>query len=116
VTSDAVAVCALAPDEAMTIAALATAAPSLNVEQGPDNALHLYDDDGRWWCTVDPPVLVQVEGEADRLLGSGPPVPCPGWWVECRADPALPEAVETGRSLARALAHLGRGTVWRTSR
>ena len=115
-SSDAVAVLALPPDEAMTIAALHATVPALSLEQDAAGALHLFDDDGRRWFSVDAPLLVQVEGEADRLLGHGPPVPCPGWWVEVRADASVAGAVDASRALARALAQLGRGTFWRTTR
>ena len=114
-SSDAIAVLALVPDEALTIAALHHAAPDLSVEQDRAGALHLFGDDGRRWFTVEPPLLVQVQGEADRLLGSGPPVPCPGWWVEVRADADVPGAVAAARALARAMAQLGEGTFWRTT-
>ncbi len=114
-SSDAVAVLAVAPDEARVLAALAHAVPALSVEQDGAGALHLSSDDGRHWFTVEAPVLVRVEGEADRLLGSGPPVPCPGWWVECRADPRVDGAVGAAREFARALAQVGEGTLW-TSR
>ncbi|MGY1773874.1 hypothetical protein [Blastococcus sp. SYSU D00813] len=111
-SADAVAVLAAVPDEARVVAALAHAVPALSVEQDGDGALHLSGGDGRYWFTVDAPVLVRVEGEADRLLGSGPPVPCPGWWVEVRADPRVPGAPEAAREFARALAQLGEGTLW----
>lgn len=114
-SSDAVAVLALVPDEAMTIAALGRVAPGLSLEQDAAGALHLFDDAGRRWFTVEPALLVQVEGEADRLLGSGPPVPCPGWWLEVRADAGVPGAVDAARAMARAMAQLGEGTFWRTT-
>lgn len=114
-SSDAVAVLALAPDAAMTIAALHATVPALSVEQQADGALHLFDEGGRRWFTAEAPVLVQVEGEDDRLLGAGPPLPCPGWWVEVRADAAVPGAVEAARGFARALAQLGEGGFWRTT-
>jgi hypothetical protein len=115
VSSDAVAVLEIAPDEAMTIAALHATVPQLSLEQDSTGALHLFDDADRRWFTIDPPLLVQVEGEADRLLGHGPPVPCPGWWVEVRADASVAGAVDAGRAMARALAQLGQGTFWRTT-
>ena len=114
-SSDTVAVLAVAPDEAMTVAALHATVPALSLEQDGEGTLHLFDDEGRCWFTADPPVLVQVQGEDDRLLGSDPPLPCPGWWVEIRARADVPGAVEAARAFARALARLGEGGFWRTT-
>jgi hypothetical protein len=112
VTADSVAVLALPPDELMVLAALKVSAADLMVEQRADGGMDLFSPAGQWLFGFDPPLLVQVPGEDDRLLGTGPAVPCPGWWVEVRADARTPDAVHRARTFLRAVTQLGKGTLW----
>ena len=50
--------------------------------------LRLCAPDGRPLVSVEAPLLVQVPGEAERLLGRN--VPVPFWWTEARASGAVP--------------------------
>lgn len=111
-TVDIVALCRGEPDLRGAVDALVAAEPELHADAVAGGALlQLYDDEGEPLLAVEGPVLVQVPGEVERLLGV-PGVDCPVWWVEARATSDRPEAAEIARRLADALvARLG-GVVW----
>ncbi|MDT3724584.1 DUF6177 family protein [Streptomyces sp. DSM 41972] len=72
--------------------------------------LRLCAPDGRPLVSVEAPQLVQVPGEAERLLGRE--VPVPFWWTEVRASGAVPEAGRLAESVCGRLALLLGGSTW----
>lgn len=72
--------------------------------------VQLFDDVGRLVLTVESPVLVEAQGEIERLLGvrADPPV----WWVDVRAAADLEDAAAIARELASELAGRFGGVVW----
>ncbi|MFE7939975.1 DUF6177 family protein [Streptomyces griseoincarnatus] len=72
--------------------------------------LRLCAPDGRPLVSVEAPLLVQVPGEAERLLGRDMPVPL--WWTEARASGAVPEAGPLAASVCGRLALLLGGGTW----
>jgi hypothetical protein len=110
VTVDVIALCERQPDPATTLAAMQTCGPDLRLtalERG--SLLQLCADDGRPLVTVEGPRLVQVPGEAERLLGVEG-APHPAWWVEARA--ADPGAAAIARRFAAALLSQTGGVSW----
>lgn len=57
------------------------------------------------------PLLVQVRGEAERLLGAREPE-VPYWWTEARATTGVKEAEELAGTFAARIATLVGGTAW----
>jgi hypothetical protein len=101
-TFDIVALCRQQPDPALTLAAMLEAGPDLRVDTVEEARLvQLYHPDGRLLLTMEGPRLVQVPGEAQRLLGITEGVPHPVWWVESRA----PGADRDGEAVARRFTH-----------
>jgi hypothetical protein len=110
VTLDVIALCERQPDAGTTLAAMQACAPDLRVaaiERG--SLLQLCADDGRPLVTVEGARLVQVPGEAQRLLGVDP-APHPAWWVEARAVDA--GAAVIARRFAAALLTQTGGVSW----
>ncbi|GAA2590188.1 hypothetical protein SMC26_20285 [Actinomadura fulvescens] len=70
----------------------------------------LFDENGRMLVVIRDPFLVEVPGEAERLLGV--PVPTPVWWVEMRATAGSTLAAEVAGHCANVMAELYGGTVW----
>lgn len=117
-TTDAIALCRQNPDLEAVLQGLLATVPNLRlrlVEQGA--LLQLLDDDGRPVFAVEGPRLIQVPGEAARLLGAeAGRVEAPLWWVEARAPDANPEGARLARALIEDLvARLG-GAVWTSDR
>ncbi|MGW0731717.1 DUF6177 family protein [Streptomyces sp. NPDC002851] len=115
-TKDVIALTPKTPDIPVLLAGLYAGGPNLGVETLHDGAaVHLCTPDGSPLVTVDAPVLVQVPGEAARLLGDETPVPeGPVWWTEARATTAVPEAGRLAGSIAGRLAEILDGTTWPT--
>ncbi len=112
-TFDIVALCRDQPDVAVTLTALREAGPELKVDRIEQAQLiQLYHPDGRLLMTTEGARLVQVPGEARRLLGITDEVPHPVWWVESRAPGADPDGEAVARRFAHALAAQTGGTTW----
>lgn len=60
---------------------------------------------------MEAPLLVSVEGEAERLLGAAAP-PVPYWWTEARATTGVAEAEQLAGAFATRLAALVGGSAW----
>lgn len=112
-TFDSVALCRDQPDAAVTLAALLEAGPQLSVNTiDRVQLMQLYHPDGRLLLTTEGPRLVQVPGEAQRLLGITDDVPHPVWWVESRAPGSDPEAEAVVRRFTDALVAATGGVSW----
>ncbi len=112
-TFDIVALCRDQPDTDVTLAALLEAGPQLRVNTIDHVQLvQLYHPDGRLLLTTEGPRLVQVPGEAQRLLGITKDVPHPVWWVESRAPASDPEAEAVARRFTDALLAATGGVSW----
>src|SRR5690606_15556123 len=85
VTKDVIALTPKMPDTWALLAGLYAGGPDATVTAGHGGAvLRLCTPDGRPLVSVEAPLLVQVPGEAERLLGRD--VPVPFWWTEVRAS------------------------------
>jgi len=112
VTLDFVAVCASRPDVAVVLDALLAAGPQLGLQPLPRSGeVQLLDEAGRVLVSIDGPILVQVAGEAQRLLGV-PSAPDPSWWVTCRADGTVPGATAAADRLCAELVRAAGGLTW----
>jgi hypothetical protein len=88
VTRDVVALVQGRPDPRATVAAMVAAGADLRVRHAADGAvLQLCDPAGPPLVSIEVPLLLQVPGEIERLLGAETArhVPLPVWWVEARA-------------------------------
>jgi hypothetical protein len=111
VTKDVIALTPKMPDTWALLAGLYAGGPGLGIAAAADGAvIQLCGPGGRPLVSVEAPVLVQVPGEALRLLGSD--VPVPFWWTEARASTAVPEAERLARSVCGRLNALLGGTTW----
>ncbi|MCX5529797.1 DUF6177 family protein [Streptomyces sp. NBC_00006] len=113
-TQDIIALTPKMPDPAALLAALHAGGPDLTLTTTDDDAvIHLCTPEGRPLVSVEAPVLVHAEGEAERLLGPevGAPEP-PFWWTELRASTAAPEAKPLAATVAARLTMLLGGTTW----
>jgi hypothetical protein len=118
VSRDVVALVPVMPDVADVLAGMLAAGPELGVrpvQLGP--VVQLCDEAGRPLVSIELPVLVQVPGEVERLLGPelAGRVQVPVWWVEARAPSARAGARDPGalaRRFADALAERLGGLVW----
>ena len=72
---------------------------------------HLYDSEGRLLVSIEVPVRINVPGEVERMLGSGP-VGLPVWWVDVRAAADAPDAARVARRFADDLTRGKGGMVW----
>ena len=112
-TFDVVALCRDQPNVAVTLAALREAGPELKVDRIEQAQLiQLYHPDGRLLMTTEGARLVQVPGEARRLLGITGEVPHPVWWVESRTPGADPDAEAVARRFTHALVAQTGGMSW----
>jgi hypothetical protein len=109
VTKDVIALTPKMPDAWALLAGLYAAGPGTDVSSTAGGAvLHLRSPDGRPLVSVEAPLLVQVPGEAERLLGQD--VPVPFWWTEVRASTAVPRAERLAGSVCGRLNLLLGGT------
>ncbi|WP_156721789.1 DUF6177 family protein [Streptomyces apocyni] len=109
------------PDPWSVLAGLLAGGPDKLVRAAGDGAVvQLCDERGRPLVSIEAPLFVQVEGEAERLLGAAAPhapdapamPPVPFWWTEARASTGVGEAEQlAGAFAARVVALLG-GGVW----
>ncbi|MET7533702.1 DUF6177 family protein [Streptomyces goshikiensis] len=110
-TKDVIALTPRMPDPAALLVALAAGGTELDVAvTGEGAVLQLVGAAGRPLVSVEAPVLVQVPGEVERLLGT--PSATPVWWTETRASTAVPEAGELAGAVAGRLAEVLGGSVW----
>jgi hypothetical protein len=111
VTKDVIALTPKMPDAWALLAGLYASGPGLDISAAADGAvIQLCGPSGRPLVSIEAPVLVQVPGEALRLLGSD--VPVPFWWTEARASTAVPEAERLAGSVCGRLNALLGGTTW----
>ncbi|MER5490738.1 DUF6177 family protein [Streptomyces sp. NPDC002490] len=114
-TKDLIALTPRMPDPLTLLVGLHAGGPGTRATATADGAVvQLLGAGGRPLVSVESPVLVQVPGEVDRLLGprSAAAAPVPVWWTETRASSAVPEAEPLAGSVVGRLAHLLGGTVW----
>lgn len=90
-TKDVIALTAKMPDTTALMVALTAGGADLDAQAvGEGAVIQLLGAAGRPLVSVEAPVLVQVPGEVERLLGT--PSATPVWWTETRASTAVPEA------------------------
>ncbi|RST00009.1 hypothetical protein EF910_33210 [Streptomyces sp. WAC07149] len=110
-TKDVIALTAKMPDTTALMVALTAGGADLDAQAVGDGAvIQLLGAAGRPLVSVEAPVLVQVPGEVERLLGT--PSATPVWWTETRASTAVPEAAPLAGAVAGRLAEVLGGTVW----
>lgn len=111
-TFDAVALCRDQPVPAVMLSAFLAAGEHLRVDTMDSTRLIQlrHPDDGRLLMTTEGARLIQVPGEAQRLLGID--VPHPVWWVETRAPDHDPEAETAARRFTHALVSALGGVAW----
>ncbi|MGI5481690.1 DUF6177 family protein [Streptomyces lavendofoliae] len=111
-TKDVIALTERMPDPWTVLAGLLSGGPDKLVNTaGEDAVVQLCDEQGRPLVSVEAPLLVQVRGEAERLLGATPP-PVPFWWTEARATTGVAEAERLAGTFAARLASLAGGSAW----
>ncbi|MEU2369167.1 DUF6177 family protein [Streptomyces pseudogriseolus] len=110
-TKDVIALTPKMPNAWSLLAGLYAGGPQTTVTADAEGGvLRLCSPDGRPLVSVEAPLLVQVAGEAERLLGRD--VPVPFWWTEVRASGAVPQAGPLAESVCGRLALLLGGTTW----
>ncbi|WP_327369953.1 DUF6177 family protein [Streptomyces sp. NBC_01217] len=111
-TKDVIALTTRMPDPLTVLAGLLAGGPDKLVgTTGEDAVVQLCDEQGRPLVSVEAPLLVQVAGEAERLLGATAP-PVPFWWTEARATTGVEEAELLAGTFAARLATLAGGSAW----
>ncbi|WP_336323578.1 DUF6177 family protein [Streptomyces lavendofoliae] len=111
-TKDVIALTERMPDPWTVLAGLLSGGPDKLVNTAGEGAVvQLCDERGRPLVSVEAPLLVQVRGEAERLLGATPP-PVPFWWTEARATTGVAEAERLAGAFAARLASLAGGSAW----
>ncbi|WP_367041379.1 DUF6177 family protein [Streptomyces sp. Je 1-332] len=113
-TKDVIALTAKMPDINTLLAGLFAGGPDLGVNSLAEGAVvQLCAPNGRPLVSVEAPLLIQVPGEAQRLLGADAGAPgVPYWWTEARASTAVEEGGRLAGSFAGRLAAVLGGTVW----
>ncbi|GGP57387.1 DUF6177 family protein [Streptomyces abikoensis] len=114
-TKDVIALTERMPDATSVLAGLLAGGPDLRVETTGEGAvIQLCDAEGRPLVSIEAPLMLQVPGEADRLLGPGaaPAGEGPAWWIEARATTGVPEAERLAGAFAARLTMLLGGRVW----
>ncbi|MEU5344717.1 DUF6177 family protein [Streptomyces sp. NPDC020766] len=113
-TKDVIALTPKMPDINTVLAGLFAGGPDLGINTLAEGAVvQLCAPGGRPLLSVEAPLLVQVPGEARRLLGPEVPMPDgPFWWTEARASTAAEEGEQLAGSFAGRLAAVLGGTVW----
>ncbi|MFD3755250.1 DUF6177 family protein [Streptomyces cyaneofuscatus] len=111
-TKDVIALTPRMPDPWAVLAGLLSGGPDKLVgTRGEGAVIQLCDPEGRPLVSVEAPLLVSVEGEAERLLGATAP-PVPYWWTEARATTGVAEAEQLAGTFATRLASLLGGSAW----
>lgn len=113
-TKDVIALTPKMPDINTLLAGLFAGGPDLGIDSRADGAVvQLCAPGGRPLVSVEAPLLIQVPGEAQRLLGDAVSAPDgPYWWTEARASTAVEEGERLAGSFAGRLAAVLGGTVW----
>ncbi|MFJ3517548.1 DUF6177 family protein [Streptomyces sp. NPDC090131] len=114
-TKDVIALTERMPDAMSVLAGLLAGGPDLRVESAGEGAVvQLCDADGRPLVSIEVPLMLQVPGEAARLLGPGAELSGdgPAWWVEARAAAGVPQAEQLAGAFAARLTMLLGGQVW----
>ncbi|MEV8015303.1 DUF6177 family protein [Streptomyces sp. NPDC086554] len=113
-TKDVIALTPTMPDINTLLAGLFAGGPDLGITSVHEGAVvQLCTPNGRPLVSVEAPLLIQVPGEAQRLLGDQVPSPDgPFWWTEARASTAVEEGERLAGSFAGRLAAVLGGTVW----
>ncbi|WP_329589115.1 DUF6177 family protein [Streptomyces sp. NBC_01362] len=111
-TKDVIALTPRMPDPLTVLAGLLAGGPDRLVgTTGEDAVVQLCDEQGRPLVSIEAPLLVQVAGEAERLLGATAP-PVPFWWTEARATTGVEEAELLAGTFAARIATLAGGSAW----
>ncbi|MEU0626649.1 DUF6177 family protein [Streptomyces sp. NPDC005989] len=111
-TKDVIALTPRMPDPLTVLAGLLAGGPDKLVgTTGEGAVVQLCDDRGRPLVSIEAPLLVQVAGEAERLLGATAP-PVPFWWTEARATTGVEEAELIAGTFAARIATLAGGSAW----
>ncbi|MFI0780610.1 DUF6177 family protein [Streptomyces sp. NPDC021212] len=111
-TKDVIALTRQMPEPGAVLAGLLSGGPDKLVDTTGEGAVvQLCDERGRPLVSVEAPLLVQVPGEAERLLGATEP-PVPFWWTEARAATGVAEAERLAGTFAARLASLSGGSAW----
>ena len=109
-TKDVVTLTKKMPDPLSVIAGLLSGGPDKLVgAEGEGAVVQLCDEQGRPLVSVEAPVLVQVRGEAQRLLRAVEPE-VPYWWTEARATTGVEEGERLAGTFAARLATVVGGT------
>ncbi|MET9646750.1 DUF6177 family protein [Streptomyces syringium] len=114
-TKDVIALTERMPDALSVLAGLLAGGPDLRVgTTGEGAVVQLCDAEGRPLVSIEAPLLLQVPGEAARLLGPGaePSGDGPAWWIEARATTGVPQAEQLAGAFAARLTMLLGGRVW----
>ncbi|WP_234361190.1 DUF6177 family protein, partial [Streptomyces europaeiscabiei] len=110
-TKDVIALTPKMPDVWTLMTSLYAGGSDLDLSAAADGAVvQLHGPGGRPLVSVEVPVLVQVPGEAERLLGQA--VQAPFWWTEARASTAVPEAERLAGVVCGRLNALLGGSTW----
>lgn len=113
-TKDVIALAESAPDVRAVVAGMAAAGMDLRAHEfGDGGIIQLCDEEGRLLLSIEVPVLVEVPGEVQRLLGPEvgdvrPPV----WWVEIRAAETRDGSETLALRFAVELTNRLGGVVW----
>lgn len=112
-TYDLVALVDGRPSSEDVLAGLAAAGAELGVRAVSGGAVvQLCNDENQPLVSVELPLLIQVPGEVERMLGTAVgTVDTPAWWVEIRAS-ALDGARELAEKFAQTLIDRLGGKVW----
>ncbi len=111
-TKDVIALTTEMPNPLSVLAGLLAGGPDQLVQAADDGAVvQLCDEQGRPLVSVEAPLLVQVAGEAARLLGVDEPA-VPYWWTEARATTGVAAAEELAAGYVSRIASLVGGAVW----
>ncbi|WP_419994483.1 DUF6177 family protein [Streptomyces boninensis] len=109
-TTDVVALTPTMPDPMTLLAGLHAGGSDLRVGSGADGAvIQLCGTGGRPLVSIEAPLLLQVPGETERLLGAKSDIPV--WWTEARASTAVAEASALAGSFAGRLTAILGGIV-----
>ncbi|WP_200307777.1 DUF6177 family protein [Streptomyces adelaidensis] len=110
-TKDVIALTPKMPNVWALMASLYAGGADLDLSAAAEGAVvQLHGPGGRPLVSVESPVLVQVPGEAERLLGQS--ARAPFWWTEARASTAVPEAEQLAGVVCGRLNALLGGTTW----
>ncbi|MEV5242092.1 DUF6177 family protein [Streptomyces cinnamoneus] len=113
-TKDVIALTERMPDTASMLAGLLAGGPDLHVQTiGEGAVVQLCDAEGRPLVSIEAPLLLQVPGEAARLLGpEAEPASGTAWWIEARAATSVPDAEALAGLFAARMTMMLGGSVW----